>query len=265
MHTNFICVATLSLLSVFASSMQSASVAAQEGTDSVDGPDAPVGNPLTHNAELLNELLQRSVEQTTRETKFAAAANLTGGAILIGLGTWRLVEKDPGNQFSRGLGVMFMTMGAASLTLGIYAATRIPHEQRRLDRWERARKDGIGEIELAHFEGELQASREHSEGVRLLVRWDGFAHALAGIVVLALTPIADSTGRADRAAGYVIGSLFVATGFGTFGNSFRPTPSEKAWRDYNARKTPMPGHELSWGVAPSVSRHGAGLSVGGTF
>jgi len=47
--------------------------------------------------------------------------------------------------------------------------------------------------------------------------------------------------------------------------SFRKAPSEKAWEEYNTRKTPMPGHEFSWGVAPSISRRGAGLSFGGTF
>ncbi|MBW1758601.1 MAG: hypothetical protein JRJ80_20885, partial [Deltaproteobacteria bacterium] len=187
------------------------------------------------------------------------------GMILLGLSAWRLIEDDQRDQYSRGLGVMFMTLGMADLTIGIFAATRIPHERRRLDRWERARKDGITNIELAHFEGELQASHETREGERLLVRWGGLTHALAGLLVLAFAPIPDSMSGSDRVSGYVIGGVFFAVGMGTFATSFRDTPSENAWKEYNRRKTPMPGHEFHWGVAPSISKQGAGISVGGAF
>ena len=220
---------------------------------------------LAFNAELLDELLQGSTEQTIREKKFGAAAGITGGMILLGLSAWRLIEDDQRDQYSRGLGVMFMTLGMADLTIGIFAATRIPHEKRRLDRWERARKDGITNIELAHFEGELQASQETREGERLLVRWGGLTHALAGLLVLAFAPIPDSMSGSDRVSGYVIGGVFFAVGIGTFAASFRDTPSENAWKDYNTRKMPMPGHEFHWGLAPTFSKQGAGISFGGTF
>ena len=228
-------------------------------------PDVLGRDALAFNAELLDELLQRSTEQTIREKKFGAAAGITGGMILLGLSAWRLIEDDQRDQYSRGLGVMFMTLGMADLTIGVFAATRIPHEKRRLDRWERARKDGITDIELAHFEGELQASHETREGERLLVRWGGLTHALAGLLVLAFAPIPDSMSGSDRVAGYVIGGVFFAVGMGTFATSFRDTPSENAWKEYNRRKTPMPGHEFHWGVAPSISKQGAGISVGGAF
>jgi len=253
---------TLTMLGLHASTLHAA---AQEGAPGADDPALPAREALAHDAALLDELLRLSAEQTIREKKFGAAAGITGGAILIGLGTWRLVENEPQSQFSRGLGAMFMTLGAADLTTGIFAAVRTPHEEHRLARWERARKDGITDAELAHFEGELQASHELRQGERMLVRWDAFTHALAGVVILALTPIPGTTSRADRVSGYVVGGLFVGTGFGAFGASFRETPSEKAWKSYMQRKTPTPGHELSWGAAPSISRHGAGISVGGRF
>ena len=228
-------------------------------------PDVLGRDALAHNAELLDELLQRSTEQTIREAKFGAAAGITGGMILLGLSAWRLIENDPQSQYGRGLGVMFMTLGMADLTLGVFAATRIPHEKHRLDRWKRARKDGITDIELAHFEGELQASQETREGERLLVRWGGLTHALAGLLVLAFAPIPDSMSGSDRVSGYVIGGVFFAVGIGTFAASFRDTPSENAWKDYNTRKMPMPGHEFHWGLAPTFSRQGAGVAFGGTF
>lgn len=244
------------------SNQESAEAAANVITEA---PNVPGREALEFNAEILDELLTRSTEQTIREQKFAAAAGITGGMILLGLSAWRLFEDDPQNQFTRGLGVMFMTLGMADLTTGVYAATRIPHEKRRLDRWEKARKNGISNVELAHFEGELQASREQRKGERLLVRWNGLTHALAGLLVIGFTPIPDNTSGADRVTGYVIGGIFFGIGMATFATTFRDTPSEKAWEEYNTRKTPMPGHEFTWGLAPSISRRGAGLSVGGTF
>ena len=231
----------------------------------VEEPATPERDPLQHNAELLDELLNRSTEQTIREQKFAGAAGITGGMIMLGLSAWRLFEDDPQSQYSRGLGVMFMTLGMANLTTGVYAVTRIPHERRRLDRWTQARKDGITKVELAHFEGELQASRDVREGERLLIRWDGLTHAVAGVLVMAFAPIPDGPSRTDRASGYIAGGLFIFVGIGAFAASFRDTPSEKAWKEYNQRKAPMPGHEFSWRLTPSVSRKGAGLSFGGRF
>lgn len=228
-------------------------------------PEAPLGSALQYNAELLDEIFEQSTAATIREQKFAAAAGITGGMILVGLSAWRLIEDEPQNSYSRGLGVMFMTLGMVDLTTGIFAATRIPHERRRQERWERARKGGITEVELAHFEGELQGSEESREGERLLVRWNGLTHAIAGALVLAFTPIPSSSSRTDRVSGYVVGGIFMATGLAAFATSFRPTPTERAWQEYNRRKIPMPGHEFSWRVAPAVSRRGAGLSLGGTF
>jgi len=228
-------------------------------------PDVLGRDALAYNADILDELLQRSTKETISQQKFAAALGVTGGMVMLGMATWRLIEEDPQSQYSRGLGVMFMTLGMADLTTGVYAATRISHERHRLDRWKRARKDGITDIELAHFEGELQASHEVREGERLLLRWNGLTHALAGLMVLAYTPIPDSMSRTDRVSGYIVAGLFFAVGIGTFAASFRDTPSEKSWKEYNKRKMPMPGHEFHWGLAPSFSKRGGGLSFGGTF
>ena len=166
-------------------------------------PDLFDRDALAYNAEILDELLTRSSEQTIREKKYAAAAGITGGAILLGLSAWRFLEEPPSTQYSRGLGVMFMTLGMADLTTGVFAAVRVSHERHRLERWQKARKEGITKVELAHFEGELQASQEHRQGERLLVRWVALTHALAGVLVVAFTPIPDSAGRADRVSGYV--------------------------------------------------------------
>ena len=97
-------------------------------------PDLFDRDALAFNAEILDELLTRSAEQTIREKKFAAAAGISGGSILLGLSAWRLLENPPGSQYTRGLGVMFMTLGMADLTTGVFAAVRASHERRRLER-----------------------------------------------------------------------------------------------------------------------------------
>jgi hypothetical protein len=231
----------------------------------IEEPLTTARETLAHDANIFDEILVQSTEATIREQKFAAAAGITGGTILLGLSAWRLIEDEPQSAYSRGLGVMFMTLGMTDLTTGIFAATRVPHEKHRLERWKQARKNGVSEVELAHFEGELQAAHEMRNGERMLVRWSSLTHAIAGVLVLAFTPIPDGSSRTDRVSGYVIGGLFVGIGLGTFAATFRPTPSEKAWAEYNKRKMPMPGPEFSWRLAPSLSRRGAGLAFGATF
>lgn len=231
----------------------------------LEEPSTTTREALAHNANIFDQILVQSAEATIRQKKFAAAAGITGGMTMLGLAAWRLMEDDPQSAYSRGLGVMFMTLGMADLTTGVFAATRVSHERHRIERWQKARKDGVSQVELAHFEGELQASHEMRNGERLLLRWNGLTHAIAGALVLGFTPVPDGSTRTDRVSGYVVGGLFFAVGLATFATSFRPTPSEKAWEQYNKQKMPLPGHEFSWRLAPSISRRGAGLSFGATF
>ena len=230
-----------------------------------EGPaPSPTPTALSANAQLMDRLLITATEKTIREQKFGAATGIVGGSILLGIGGWRLSEDPPQSQFSRGLGIMFMTLGAADLTTGIFAATRISHEKRRLERWRTAKKDGITDLELARTEGELLSSAETREGERLLIRWNGLTHALAGMVVLGLSPVPDNS-QTDRINAWVIGGIFIATGFAAFGLSFSPTPSEAAWNEYQAKKISSSGQQVSFRLSPAASRRGFGLAMSGTF
>ena len=230
-----------------------------------EGPaPSPTPTALSANAQLMDRLLITATEKTIREQKFGAATGIVGGSILLGIGGWRLSEDPPQSQFSRGLGIMFMTLGAADLTTGIFAATRISHEKRRLERWRTAKKDGITDLELARTEGELLSSAETREGERLLIRWNGLTHALAGMVVLGLSPVPDNS-QSDRINAWVIGGIFIATGFAAFGLSFSPTPSEAAWNEYQAKKISSSGQQVSFRLSPAASRRGFGLAMSGTF
>ncbi|MGB5810465.1 MAG: hypothetical protein WBG86_08045 [Polyangiales bacterium] len=219
---------------------------------------------LLANVKLLDALLIRATAETVREQKFAAAGGITGGVILLGMGAWRITEKNPQSNYSRGLGVMFMTLGAADLTTGIFAATRVSHEKRRLARWEQLKADGIGENELGRMEGELLSSAETREGERLLVRWNGLTHTIAGGIIMGLAPVADQSTR-DRRTGFIVGGLFMATGLAAFILSYRDTPSEKAWKEYQAKKQVGPMRKFNVRIAPSMWKGGGGVSAGGTF
>lgn len=227
---------------------------------------APSPDPaLVANAQLLDDLIIRATQEQVREQKFAAASGITGGVILLGIGGWRLIENNPQDDFTRGLGIMFMTLGAADLTTGIFAATRISHEKRRLARWEKLKDGGIGELELARIEGEIQASAETRQGERMLVRWNGLTHAIAGALVMGFAPIPNQNDARDRRTAYIVGGLFIGTGTAAFILSFRPTPSEKAWKEYQQKKKTPGSSKFNVRIAPAMWRGGGGVSAGGTF
>lgn len=223
----------------------------------------PDSDALLYNVELLDELLRESMEETLRGRKIAAITGITFGSALLGLGTWRLVERNPDNAYSRGIGVGFMVAGAANFTAGVFAATRVTHEARRLRRWEDALEVGVDQDELARFEGELRASNEVRQGERLLLRWTSFTNALAGVVVLALAAVPDGSSAEDRRAGYIAGGIFMGVGVSLFATTFRPLPSESAWSEYRRRR--RPSTRVTIGVQPAVSRRGASVSLGGVF
>jgi hypothetical protein len=231
---------------------------------SADARDGEL-DPLELNVALMDEILRESTEETIRVQRIAAITGITIGTALLGLGTWRLVETDPQNAFSRGVGVGFMVAGAANLTAGVFAATRVTHESRRMARWEEALELGIDEAELSRFEGELRASREIREGERLLLRWSSLTNAMAGAIVIGLSAIPDGSSNTDKLGGYISGAIFVVVGMSLFASTFKPLPSETAWEEYSRRRTPSTRKLASFGLVPNVSRRGGGLSFGATF
>lgn len=224
-----------------------------------EGEDA-----LAFNAELLDMLFTRSTEEFAKQQKQAAAFGLMGGAVFLGLGAWRLLEDQPSDRFSRGLGYAYITVGALNLTTGIYALTRVTHEQQRLERWKEAKADGVTELELARFEGELRASTDIRAGERKFVRWSALAAVLASTFVLVSTPFRNP--RGDWSVIMGISSAGILFGTITFGTSFKPLPTETAWNEYQAKKKGRrAGDGYSWRLAPSMTRRSYMLGVSGTF
>ena len=258
--------------SIFAANPASASASTSPEPPPADADaEAPVPseagseNALEANVALMDEILRTSTTETLRVQKIAAITGITVGTVLLGLGTWRLVETDPQNAFSRGVGVGFMVAGAANLTAGVFAVTRVTHETRRLRRWDAALEVGVDEVELGRFEGELRASREVREGERLLLRWTSLTNAMAGALVIGLSAIPDGSSNTDKLGGYISGAIFIAVGMSLFASTFKPLPSETAWEEYSRRRVPSNRTRATIGVAPNISRRGAGLSLGGTF
>ena len=246
-----------------AASVEEPSGASDELSSSSD--ELTSAEALQLNVELMDEILRDSTREMIRVQKIAAITGITIGTALLGLGTWRLVETNPQNAFSRGVGVGFIVAGAANLTAGVFAVTRVTHETRRLRRWDAALEVGVDEVELGRFEGELRASREVRQGERLLLRWTSLTNAMAGAIVIGLSAIPDGSSNTDRLGGYISGAIFIVVGMSLFATTFKELPSETAWQEYSRRRVPSTRSLASFGVAPSISRRGGGLSFGGTF
>ena len=240
----------------------SEAVSTQEGNE-IAGDIPPTG-AIGIRASLLDSVFAKAAKGSKRARKITGATGIFGGATLLGLGSWRITEKEADNEFSRGLGVMFITLGTIDLTTGIIALRRYSHEEKRHEKWKKDRKDGTSEIELAKYEGAFEASTYMREAQRNLVRWNGLTHMLAGVLVMALTPIPDLDSRSRR-TGYIIGGVFMFTGTLSFAVSFRDTPNEKAWDEYQRGTAKHGGTKPIWQMAPMISRNALGLSVAGNF
>jgi hypothetical protein len=278
-------IGTLLLTWMLSSATSAAAQAADESTaplNSVAQPDAAAPEHATaqpesapsrqpspadadpRQAELLGALFEEAAEGSKTTRKYTGLAGVTGGTILLGLAGWRLAEDPAENQFTRGLGVMFATLGMADLTTGIVALKRKPHEEERAERYKQDLRDGMSAIDLARYEGEFQASADIRESLRMLVRWNGLTHALAGAMVMAFSAIPELDAASQRSA-YIIGGVFMATGSASFGLSFRETPAERSWKNYQKQTGNLSGLGQRVGVAPVISRHVLGLGVSGRF
>ena len=98
----------------------------------------------------------------------------------------------------------------------------------------------------------LANESEIRDGENRLVRWNGLTHAIAGVLVLSFAPIPDGSSRTDRVSGYVVGSLFIATGMAAFGASFRGTPSEPRMSSSVPNWSSNPGFTASRGSTPAL-------------
>ena len=236
-----------------------------------EGP-VPAMGPDGIQAELLDTMFEQAAIGTRKARKLAGLAGVLGGVTLLGLGAWRLTESSDSrstNEYSRGLGIMFTTLGMVDLTTGIIALKRASHEEKRHARWKKHReKKQLTQLELARYEGEFEASTRIRNSQRMLVRWNGLTHALAGVIVLSLAPIPDLS-RRGRNSALIVGSVFVGAGAATFGLSFRPTANEKAWQQYKKGKAGgrSGGYEPSggWFIQPMISHRELGLGMRGTF
>lgn len=215
-------------------------------------------------AELLGTLFEEAAEGSKTTRQYTGLAGVMGGTILLGLAGWRLAEDPAESQFTRGLGVMFATLGMADLTTGVVALKRKPHEEERAERYKKDLRDGMSAIDLARYEGEFQASADIRESLRMLVRWNGLTHALAGAIVMAFSAIPELDAASRRSA-YIIGGVFMGTGSASFGLSFRETPAERSWKNYQKKTANVSGIGQQVGVAPVISRHGLGLGISGRF
>ncbi|MGB8332170.1 MAG: hypothetical protein WCE62_18750 [Polyangiales bacterium] len=201
-------------------------------------------------ARLLDEAIKDAYEGSKGFRRIFGWSRITAGTALVGLGIWRLVGKnEDDNEFQRGLGIMFLSLGGTNLGEGIAIIARGVQEEDRYRRWRSANERGLGVRELARFEGELRAMAHVRKRERKLQRGLGLGRALAGALLLSLVPV-PSLNKASRQAAYIPGSVFVGTGLLQFGLSYRTSSSERAWEEYEAKV----GLKGAWLPKPSFGK-----------
>ena len=216
--------------------------------------------------ELLDRLLEDASNDTRAFRSVAGGFSVASGVSLSTLGIVRLVQ-DPGdNRVLRGLGLMWLGTGAASLTTGLILLTRRSPEERMLRRW-RARRAGavrLSEYELGSYAGELRAAAAFRKRERNLVRWSALAGAGAGGLALALIPAASDLTDSSRRNIIIVGSIFFGIGLMNFGLSFRASGSEEAWKEYQG-STLSSRRGVKMSFTPTVLERGGGMGLVGLF
>ena len=223
-----------------------------------DDADAPA---LDFDARqvLLGQWLDAQAAQQRKERRFTGGSVLAVGAAGLGFGL-ALVIKTPNNELSKGGGVALTAAGAFGTALGIFRLVVESESEKVARRYAEARRDSLGDTDLARFEGEFYAASRHAHRVQLLARWLGFVTAVAGVAVLVATPFADLS-RGGRIAGYVSGGLLVLGGGVNFASSFGTPPPIKAWESYRGGRAPGSNSAKLFGVAPTIGRGHLGVSL----
>ena len=195
-----------------------------------------------------------------------ATVSTSVGVTAVTLGIVRLVQDPADNQVVRGAGLMWLSIGAVSLTTGLLLFLRKAPEEDVLRRWDRARASGepLSEYELGSFAGELRSAAEFRRRERSLLRWSSLAGASAGVLSLALIPAANNLTSASQRNIIIIGSIFTAVGLLNFSLSFQKTGAELAWEAYEG-STYYRRRSVQASVAPMAYRQGGGVMLSGRF
>ncbi len=253
----------------------SASAAAQ--TFPPVGPSAPhvptpsrghsrAGDLRGEEIAILEQSLDQAAKSARRFRGFSGWTTLASGGSLLSLGIIRLVRNPVGNQIERGVGLLWLSIGATSLTTGIMLLSRPLVEEAIHRRWSaRREQDGpLSEYEVGSYAGELHAAAEFRRRERRLVRWVSLSGSAAGVLALSLIPAMDALNRGSRRNVFMIGSIYTSVGLINFGTSFSETGTERAWNSY-ATQAPRPRSPAQLSLAPLVRDGGGGLALFGCF
>ena len=238
------------------------------GTSRAQDVESSVNLDLTTpEVEQLLDTALREAASDTQSFRFVSAGfSMTSGIALLTLGTIRLVQDPADNQIERGVGLMWLGIGAAGLTTGLLLVSRKSPEERIWKRWRARQRAGAGlsPYELGTFAGELRAAAAFRERERRLVRWTALAGAGAGALSLSLLPATSNLTDASRRNIFIVGGIFIGVGLMNFGLSFRRSGPEKAWESYRyAASSGAPRVQAT--LAPAAFQGGGGLSLVGIF
>ncbi|MEZ4287150.1 MAG: hypothetical protein R3A47_03190 [Polyangiales bacterium] len=139
--------------------------------DSIFANDAVEQTTDTTKARVqhLLDTMDDAAKKNKKRWAFAAAQSLVSGTTLAAMGFWRLSEKQPANQFSRGLGVMFLSLAATDLAVSITGFRSADSMTAAINATRDMVTQGIDERDAIHLEGMLHGASvtEHRNRLKI--------------------------------------------------------------------------------------------------
>ena len=179
----------------------------------------------------LREITELMSKKARKSRKIGGWSSIISGALVLGVAGWRIAGDTDGNDFLRGLGVMFIGLGTADVGAGVWLLAKESPEERLFGRLAGSGDATLTDVDIARLEGEFSSIATHRRREREVSRWVNLAKLIGGVAILGLTPFAD-TNKKSRRTGYIVGGVFMLTGGISFGGSFKESSTEKQWRAY---------------------------------
>ena len=169
------------------------------------------------------------------------------------------------NKFSKGFGFVAVAAGGATLVMGATLLAIPSPAEKRYGRWPSVQSQGVSDVELARFEGELRYSLTvRANGKLRQRRWGSLGLVLGGASLIGLTAASNLSTLAQR-LGYGVGGTLAGVGMVGFGLSFMKP--RDLWERYEVGLPPR-GTELvraTLKITPLLTRRAAGLCVNARF
>ena len=243
------------------------SVSASAAAQDVSFEPAAVADEFASSdqVEHLDRWLYATRTEGRRNRMVSGSLATLGSALLVAFGTVALLDDSPRTEFSKGFGFVAVAAGGATLVMGATLLAIPSPAEKRYGRWQSVQSQGVTDVELARFEGELRYSLTvRANGKLRQRRWGSLGLVLGGASLIGLKAASNLSTLAQR-LGYGVGGTLAGVGMVGFGLSFMKP--RDLWERYEVGLPPR-GTELvraTLKITPLLTRRAAGLCVNARF